>query len=351
MGDRKLVNEMPMISVIIPCFNVEQYVRRCVDSVLAQTIGQDNMEVILVDDCSTDHTPEILREYEADYPCVKTVFYEKNLRQGGARNRGMEVAQGKYLGFVDSDDWVEPDMFRDMCEKAEEYDCDFLNVLSVRDQETGFLKPEEIPTGKPDQLVTVDTVEERKSMIASGYVRIGAWNGIFRREMAEKYHIRFPEHLAYEDLFWGSVWHLYIQRAYLMEKRYYHYFVRPGSTILANNQSYHEDFFSMQRLLFEELSGRGAFEQYGEAISFDYLMNDYLVGLKILALRYDPFPYELFYQLQSEVRERIPGWKTNPYVSSNLTDFQRMQLELIGQKLTHAELDQMAEIIRKYNGK
>ena len=111
MGDRKLVNEMPMISVIIPCFNVEQYVRRCVDSVLAQTIGQDNMEVILVDDCSTDHTPEILREYEADYPCVKTVFYEKNLRQGGARNRGMEVAQGKYLGFVDSDDWIASEMY------------------------------------------------------------------------------------------------------------------------------------------------------------------------------------------------------------------------------------------------
>ena len=105
----------------------------------------------------------------------------------------------------------------------------------------------------------------------------------------------------------------------------------------------------MQKLLFEELNERRAFELYGEAMSFDYLMNYYLVGLKILALRYEPFPYELFYQLQNEVRERIPEWKTNSYLSSNLTDFQRMQVELIDQDLTHQELDQMAEIIRKFN--
>ena len=339
-----------IISIIVPCYNVEKYIERCLNSILNQTIGIENMEIILVDDCSTDGTREILRGCQEKYPFLTVLFNEENLRQGGARNRGIEIATGKYLGFVDSDDWIEPDMYLDMCQTADRYDCDLLNIWSVRSSKEGFLSPDEIPTGKRDQRIRLQNDKDRSDIIASGYIKIGAWNCIFRRDMICEHQIRFPEHLAYEDILWGTAVLLYVQNVYIMEKRYYHYFVNPVSTVLAPNENWHQDYFTVQRLRWEEIKRRGGFERYREAEEFDYLLSYFIPGLKILSLRYTTFPYQQFYELQADIRERIPNWRQNQYLKTNATDFQKMQLELIDLEVSHAELDEVAKITRKYYG-
>ena len=103
---------MEKVSVIIPCYNVEKYVEECLDSVINQTIGIDNMEIIIVDDCSEDGTMEILQRYEQQYPDqILLVKSEKNARQGAARNIGLQYVSGDYISFVDADDYISRDMY------------------------------------------------------------------------------------------------------------------------------------------------------------------------------------------------------------------------------------------------
>lgn len=97
-----------LISVIIPCYNLEGYVRKCLDSILGQTYKK--LEVIAIDDGSTDHTPDILAEYAAKDERV-VFIRQKNAGAGAASNRGIEAARGEFIAFVDNDDWIEPDMY------------------------------------------------------------------------------------------------------------------------------------------------------------------------------------------------------------------------------------------------
>ena len=104
-------NNLPLISVIVPVYNVEKYLRRCVESIVTQSY--QNLEIILVDDGSTDGSPSICDEYAQTDPRVR-VFHKENGGSGSARNIALDNCSGEYIGFVDSDDWIEPDMYLDL---------------------------------------------------------------------------------------------------------------------------------------------------------------------------------------------------------------------------------------------
>lgn len=99
---------MPAVSVLIPCFNVERYVRECLDSVVNQTLG--DLEILCINDGSTDATPDILREYAARDARIR-IIDKPNSGYGDSMNRGLDAASGEYIGIVESDDRAEPDMF------------------------------------------------------------------------------------------------------------------------------------------------------------------------------------------------------------------------------------------------
>lgn len=107
------MNGKDKISVIIPCYNVQKYIMRCFDSIYSQTYGFENLEVILIDDLSTDNTWSILESLQRKYPeNVISLKIQKKGKCGGARNLGMDICTGKYITFVDADDYVHPDMLR-----------------------------------------------------------------------------------------------------------------------------------------------------------------------------------------------------------------------------------------------
>lgn len=101
----------PEISIIVPVYNVEKYLKRCIDSILNQSF--ENFELILVDDGSTDNSGKIVDEYEGIDKRIR-VIHKQNGGQGSARNRGLDIAKGNYIGFVDSDDWIHRDMYKCM---------------------------------------------------------------------------------------------------------------------------------------------------------------------------------------------------------------------------------------------
>lgn len=99
---------MIKVSIILPIYNVEKYLKRCMDSLLGQTLK--DIEIVMVDDESPDHCPQLCEEYKAKYPNVKVV-HKKNGGLGFARNSGLEVCEGEYVAFIDSDDFVDVHMF------------------------------------------------------------------------------------------------------------------------------------------------------------------------------------------------------------------------------------------------
>lgn len=114
------------ISVIIPVFNVENYISECLDSLVNQTIGIENIEVIIVNDCTQDNSMKIIRDYAEKYPSIKIFEHEINSGQGIARNTGLNHASSDYITFLDSDDFISENTFEVCLEKFENFDCDFV---------------------------------------------------------------------------------------------------------------------------------------------------------------------------------------------------------------------------------
>lgn len=225
---------MPIISVIIPCYNVEKMVGRCLCSLEKQTVGFDNLEIILVDDCSTDGTLDILKEWERKYSeNIIIVECPENGRQGRARNIGIEYANAEWIGFVDSDDWVEPDYFERMYSAAGQTDCDLVCCGNIRDNsgKLTFFSKEERKEAVP-YLIKMDSDELRRAEIRHPRIEYSGWGKIIRKSFLISNNLFFPENLTYEDAAWGSLLILYFKSAIILPDRLYHYYVNDGSTVL-----------------------------------------------------------------------------------------------------------------------
>ena len=121
---------MPKVSIIVPVYNVEKYLRRCIDSILRQTLT--DIEVILVDDGSFDSSGKICEEYARKDSGLR-VIHQKNAGVAVARNTGLDIASGDYIAFVDSDDYIEPNMYQSMMQVANQYDCDVVLCDCVKE--------------------------------------------------------------------------------------------------------------------------------------------------------------------------------------------------------------------------
>ena len=208
-----------LISVIIPVYRVEEYLSRCVDSVLAQTY--ENMEVILVDDGSPDGCPAICDAYAALDSRVR-VLHQKNTGLSGARNAGIDASHGKWLAFVDSDDYLAPRFL----ERLYEVCVDTGSDLGVCRWE--YVKGEPIPE-RGSGGVRVYTGRE---MLANLYTPDGAyfvvaWNKLYRRELFRE--IRYPLGRIHEDE--ATTYRIYdqVERAVYVDCSLYGYFVTPAS--------------------------------------------------------------------------------------------------------------------------
>ena len=115
-----LTKSVPQVSVIIPAYNAEKYIRQCLDSIL--TKQKIALEVICVDDCSTDGTPAVLKEYQDKYENVTVIRNETNLYAGTCRNKGLMAAKGQYVHFLDSDDYVVDNVYEKLYTLAKEND-------------------------------------------------------------------------------------------------------------------------------------------------------------------------------------------------------------------------------------
>lgn len=180
-----------LISVIVPVYNVEPYLRQCLDSIVNQTYP--NIEILIVDDGSPDHCGEICDEYaEKDSRII--VIHQENAGLSAARNAALDIARGEYIMFVDSDDWVEPTF----CEKALEMVLEYQVETVWFGYRVHYLdKIEERRTGLP-RLFDSSEIIKHLVLCDDASLNIGIWNKIYHRRLFEK--LRFPLGLIYEDV-------------------------------------------------------------------------------------------------------------------------------------------------------
>lgn len=181
----------PLVSIIIPVYNAERYVSRCLDSVAGQTFR--SVEVIIVDDGSTDSTPELVEVYTKQYPRFRCIRQE-NRGPGEARNTGVEASLGKYVAFIDADDYIAPDFVEVLFNLAEENAaviavCSFYVLLP-----NGFCFPYPFATFER-KISGAEGARKTLSMLNLPGV---IWNKLYRRELFFKNSIRFPS-IYYED--------------------------------------------------------------------------------------------------------------------------------------------------------
>ena len=176
-----------MISVIVPVYNVEPYLRKCLDSIIGQT--SKDLEIIIIDDGSTDCSGKICDEYEERDGRIK-VFHTENKGLSAARNLGLDNATGDWIGFVDSDDWIEPDMYEVLLKRAGETVADIV--------ECGLFIENNARIEENKRANQVMSGKEAVSMLLNDELYNAVWNKLWRQRCFE--NIRFPVNRIYEDI-------------------------------------------------------------------------------------------------------------------------------------------------------
>lgn len=258
-----------IVSIIIPIYKVETFLPRCVDSVLAQTYP--HIEIILVDDGSPDRCPQLCDDYAAKHPNVQVV-HKKNGGLSSARNAGMRVATGDYILFIDSDDWIDPEMVADLIGIAEREQVDFVRTRAKyanwRDHPDGtvcdFGNETMMRTGKYDRAAI-----EREILpicIATPRVTFGpivsAWGTLYKRSLLTENGIAFYEDVKYsEDCIFNARVLMKCQSFYyLNEPQYYHYFFNDTSI----TKSYRADRWEANKTLIRRFE-----EDFGAETDYD----------------------------------------------------------------------------------
>lgn len=182
-----------LISIIVPIYNVEQYLPRCIESIINQT--HKNLEIILVDDESPDNCGKICDEYKEQDARIK-VIHQKNRGLSGARNAGIDIARGEYIGFVDSDDYIEPTMYETLYHDIKKFDAG----LSICSRYYEFEDGKRVERYKLDKDIKVYTGKEAiVEMNNYSSFDMSAWDKLYKRELFTE--IRFPEGKLSEDFF------------------------------------------------------------------------------------------------------------------------------------------------------
>lgn len=224
-----------MISVIVPIYNVEQYLSRCVDSIIGQTYS--DIEIILVNDGSPDRCGQICDEYAAKDLRIKVV-HKENGGLSDARNAGLEIAEGEYVTFIDSDDFVAPNMLEYLLSKIEQYDASIAQCSFTRLTENASV----ITTSTaPEKDVVLTGLEAMESCLAEHcHVKVNTWAKLYRRDLFVANDIRFPVGRIHEDNFTTYKLCYFAKKVVCSSNCLYFYLIREDSIM--------EKPFSLERL-------------------------------------------------------------------------------------------------------
>lgn len=334
------------VSVIVPCYNVSAYIDKCMESLLNQSIGLRDVEIILVDDASKDDgaTLQCLMQYENKFPDnIIVISLDENLRQGGARNVGIEYATGEYLLFCDADDYLSLCAMERLYNAAQMYHADVVEFVmkKIRD----YTEIDEILfSGDKSYLLEMsdDRVKHAVLEISRDDFGLGCMNKFYRTDMIHENNIRFAEHYIYEEPSFTVPVRLYEKCHFYLDEVLYFYMQRPGSTMYAKDRSHYLDSVKVWNVLVGDLEKRGILEQYRTEIGKMYYDWAFLLNLHIVLEKGENVTLEMFNMIKGMVEERFPDIRSNPLFDS---DAGRKEIAILDIDYTEKMQNQLREML------
>lgn len=319
------------VSIIIPCYNLTQRACDaegrtafdiCMDSVLRQTIGLANMEIILVNDASTDdgRTADILQAYEQQYPEHITVIHlEENQRQGGARNIGLKYAGGTYVAFLDADDWVDESLYERAVALADKEQSDM--VYFFHQAVKGKLKQPMDDISLPLHTWIVETTEQRKQFLMTQVIDYRCTTKLYRRELLAATAVRFPVHKIYEEPMFTYPLMFYGRKYTVLPELLYNYRINPDSTMNTSHTFERlKNHPEVQLMLLSELADRNLLDTYYNEISYHFLHSYFMETMLFAGNQNICIPAVYFGAMQQTVLQLFPAWENNPYIEKSEED-------------------------------
>ena len=289
---------MKDVSIIVPVWNVQEYLRKCLDSLVNQTF--DNYEILVINDGSPDNSDLIIEEYVKKYPDLIKSLKKENGGQASARNLGLSRANGEYILFVDSDDWVDKTIVEKLYNRAINTNSDIVicNAYSVQNDKI-----------LPYQLFGNYSKDLKKNYIVS--CEGACWGQLIKRSIIVDNNLYFLEHHFYEDIAVIPSLCLFTRNiAYLNENLYY-YLIRSGSTMkqVTYNKSL-EDIFDSLEYLSNIFKKNNSYKKYYNELEYIYI--EHL--LHAASLRFFKFEkYDELSKIVKIMRDEFPKWKGNIY--------------------------------------
>ena len=286
---------MPKVSVIVPIYNVEKYLEKCINSLLSQTL--EDIQIILVNDGSKDNSGNIAKEYEKNNK-DRVIYVEKE--NGGlsdARNYGLKYATGDFIAFLDSDDYIEKNAYEEMYNKAIEENADYVECDFIWEFPNKIRIDKQYP------------YKNKKEMLS--FVRVVAWNKLIKRQLITDNNLEFPKGLRYEDVEFTYKLIPFINKFTYVDKPFIHYVQREGSIANVQNERTAEIFTVLDNVI-EFYKKNNIYEEYRDELEYNYARYLLCSSLKRMCKIKDKTIRE---KLLTESWERLnlnfPNWKEN----------------------------------------
>ena len=298
------------LSIIVPVYNMaaDGKLNFCLDSLINQTIT--DYEIIAVDDCSTDNSLDILKEYESKYPDkFRAIHSPVNKHQGGAKNIGIREAKGEWIGFIDSDDWITPDFYERLLSRAAEtgadcVGCDYSRV-DHHTFEVGIVEH----NNKPEQSGVLDH-EKRKSLILDvGSLVIK----IYKRQFILENELFFPEHIFYEDNAVGKSYVILNKHFEYIDEPLYYYYQHGDSTVHTFSESRCEDRMAAARIMIEQAKKFGYYDEFLPELEYTFTVLHYINTLFTYMVGVRPTKLSYIKKMGDELRAYFPDFQKNAY--------------------------------------
>ena len=295
---------MELVSIVVPIYNVEQYLEKCVESICRQTY--ENLEIILVNDGSPDQCGQMCEEYAKKDNRIK-VIHKKNGGLSDARNSGVKLATGKYLLFVDSDDYIAKDLVEKTVTVAEKNNCDMvLYDYYYVEPDNVEIRSTIVPANK------VISLEQEHTLLLAA---TSACAKLFNREFYVKANCPFPQGIYFEDLATTSIFFMRAKRVYYLKEPLYYYINRENSIMTGKNfeKSSHDKLVALEHVL-SAYKKEGKYEEYRQELEYLVFANEYFEPSKVLALAGEDGEYLEKYR--KYMYETFPDIHNNKYVKN-----------------------------------
>lgn len=308
---------MKKLSVVIPIYNVQDYLRKCVDSVLKQRY--EEMEILLVDDGSTDESGKLADQIASENPELVKVIHQENKGLGGARNTGIEASEGEFIWFIDSDDYIDENAIGKINEAINKYNPDAIVFDYVNVDEDGNII-ENVSATLDKEITNLDESPELF------FIAQSACNKVFRRSLFMDNNIRFPERDWFEDLATTVNLYPYMKKVAFIKKGFYKYLQRKDSITHNSNVKRNIEIIKASESVVNFYKDKGLYETYKDEITYLLVLNAYVVTpVRVIKNKGNK---EILKQIKEYVYSRFPDFHTNKYIL-NMSKKEKLIIKLL----------------------